>query len=82
MKTNWKISRIEKTPLFEKKTKIGHSVLSLRKYNFKTKIIHFEKFHNAKNCKRGPLKFFNIHSVAKFQKKIKGNPLETLKIFE
>ena len=33
------------------------------------KIIRFEKSHNAENCKRGALSdFFNIHSVAKFQK--------------
>ena len=46
MKTNKKKVG-EKTPIFKKKTKIGYSVLNLRKFNFKTKIIHFEKFHNA-----------------------------------
>ena len=56
-------------------------MLGLRKPNFRTKIIHFETSHNAENCKRGPLRFFNNHSVAKFQKKLKGNPLETLKNF-
>ena len=54
MKTNSKKSRIEKTAVF-KKTKIGYSVLGLRKPNFKTKIIRFEKSHNAENCKRGAL---------------------------
>ena len=39
----------------KKKTKIGYSVLGLKKPNFKTKIIRFEKSHNAKNCKRGAL---------------------------
>ena len=40
----------------------------LRKPNFNTKNIPFEKRHNAGNCERGdPLRFFNIHSVAKFQ---------------
>ena len=29
-----------------------------------------------KTVKGGPLRFFNNHSVAKFQKKLKGNPLE------
>ena len=44
-------------------------MLGLRKPNFKTKIIRFQKSHNARNCKRGALSdFFNIHSVAKFQK--------------
>ena len=57
MKTNLKKSRIEKT-------KIGYGVLGLRKPNFKTNIIPFEKSHNAGNRYR----FFNIHSVAKFQK--------------
>ena len=55
-------------------------MLGLRKPNFKTKIIHFEKPHNAENCKGGPLRFFNIHSVAKFQKNRMGT-LETLKTF-
>ena len=56
-------------------------MLGLRKPNFKTKIIHFEISHNAENCKRGPFEIFNNHSVAKFQKKLKGNPLESLKNF-
>ena len=44
----------------------------------KTKIFIFgKKSHNAeKNLKGGdPLGFFNIHSVAKHQKKCKGDPL-------
>ena len=53
--------------------KYGYSVLGLKKPHFKTKIIHFEKSHDAENCKRGPLRPFEIHAVAKFQ------PLETLK---
>ena len=41
----------------------------LRKPNFNTKIIPYEKCRNAGNCERGdPLRFLNIHSVAKFQK--------------
>ena len=55
-------------------------MLGLREPNFKTKIIHFEKAHKAENCKGGPLRFFNIHSVAKFQKNRMGT-LETLKTF-
>ena len=55
---------MEKTPVFKK---VGYSVLGLRKANFKTKIIHFENSHNAKNCK------ILFHSVAKFQK-IEGGP--------
>ena len=35
--------------------KIGYSVLGMRKPNFRTKIIHFEKSQNAENCKRGRL---------------------------
>ena len=48
-------------------------MLGLRKPNFKTKIIHFEKSHNAENCKRGLFEILNIHSFAKFQK-IEGGP--------
>ena len=48
-------------------------MLGLKKPNFRTEIIHFEISHNAENC--------NKHSVAKFQKKLKGNPLESLKNF-
>ena len=33
-----------------------------------------------KTVKGGPLRFFNNHSVAKFQK-MKGNPLKSLKFF-
>ena len=41
----------------------------LRKPNFNTKIITFDKCHNVGNCERGdPLRLFNILSVAKFQK--------------
>ena len=45
-----------------------------------TKNNHFEKSHNVENCKRGdPLGFLKIQFVAKYQKKMKGDPLETLK---
>ena len=50
-------------------------MLGLRKPNFKTKIIHFEISHNAENCKGGAFQIFNNHSVAKFQKKIEGEPI-------
>ena len=53
-------------------------MLGLRKPNFKTKIIHFEISHNGESCKRGPLRFFNDHSVAKFQK----NEGEPFGVFE
>ena len=57
-------------------------MLGLRKPNFKTKIIPFEKSHNAENCKRGPLRLFKTHSVAKFQK-TEGRPFGIFrKIFE
>ena len=39
------------------------------------------KFHQFYSAKKYPLRFFNNHSVAKFQKKLKGNPLESLKNF-
>ena len=79
---NFKKSRIEKTPLFfKKKTKIEYNVLRLRKRNIKTKVIPFEKSHNAENSKMGPFEIFNIHFVAKFQKKLKGDPMESLKNF-
>ena len=35
----------------------------------------FEQCHSAEKCKRGdPLRFFDIHCVAKHQKKLKGGP--------
>ena len=62
--------------------KIGYSVLVLRKPNFTTKNIQFAKSHNAKNCQRGnPLRFLNIHSVAKYQKELKGEPFWDIKKF-
>ena len=51
MKANFKKSH-RKTRSFKK---IGYSVLALRKPNFKTKIIPFEKSHKAENCERGAL---------------------------
>ena len=58
-------------------------MLGLRKPKLRTKNIPFEKSRNAENCKRGTLSdFLNIHSVANFQKKVKGEPLESLKSFE
>ena len=35
----------------------------------------FEQCHSAEKCKRGdPLRFFDIHCVAKHQKKLKEGP--------
>ena len=43
------------------------------KKNFFNEI--FEQCHSAEKCKRGdPLRFFDIHCVAKHQKKLKGGP--------
>ena len=62
-------------------TKIGYSMLGLRKPNFNTKIIPFEKFHNAGKFEKGDFsRFFYIHYVAKFQKN-EGDSLESLKKF-
>ena len=41
-------SHLENTPVF-KKTKVEYRVLGLKKTNFRTKIFHFEKSHNAEN---------------------------------
>ena len=36
--------------------------------------------HSVEKCKKGnPLKFFTIRSLAKYQKKVNGGPLETKK---
>ena len=57
-------------------------MLGLRKPNFKTKINPFENLTMPKTVKGGPMKFFNIPSVAKFQK-TEGGPFGVLrKIFE
>ena len=50
----------------------------------KTKIFIFgKKSHNAEKTERGdPLGFFNIHSVAKHQKKMQGDPLGKKFFFE
>ena len=50
--------------------KFGYRVLGLRKPNFKTKNIHFEK----------SLGFLNFHSVAKYQKN-EGGPFGNIKKF-
>ena len=61
-----------------KTTKIGYGVPDPRKPNFNTKIIPFEKCHNARNCEReDPSR--NILSVEKFQKNEGGgDSLESL----
>ena len=43
-------------------------MLGLRKANFKTKIIRLKNLTMPKTVKGGTLRFFNIHSVAKFRK--------------
>ena len=77
MKTNY--TKRKKAPVFTKK--IGFRVLGLRKPNFKTKIIHFEKSHNAENCKRGLFDIFQHPFFCEISKKMKGNPLQSLKNF-
>ena len=78
MKTNLKSHR-KNTRLIKKQ--IGYSALGLRKPNFRTKIIPFEKSHNAENCKRGPFEIFSTSILLQNFKKKKGNPLQTLKNF-
>ena len=58
MKTNFKKKSHRKNTGLLEKTKIGYSVLGLKKPNFKTNIIPFEKSQNAENCKRGPFEIF------------------------
>ena len=47
----------------------------------KTKNDHFELSHSDEKCRRGALGFFNIPSVAKYQKTRTGDSFETLKNF-
>ena len=53
-------------------------MLGLRKPNFKTRIIPFEKSHNAENCKRGP---FEIFLASILLQKIGGGPFGVFKKF-
>ena len=55
-------------------------MLGLRKPNFKTKMIHFEKSHNAENCERGLFEIFSHPLCCKISKSLKGDPLETEKL--
>ena len=56
---------------------------NIKKIEKNLKIENFEKSHSAeKSEKKGPLGFFNIRSVARYQTKRTGDPLETLKKFE
>ena len=66
LRTNLK-KVLEKTPVL----KFGYGLMGLRKPYFETKNIHFKKSHKAENV--NPLRFLNIHSVAKYQK-IEGEP--------
>ena len=57
-------------------------MLGLRKPNFKTKSITFEKSHKAENCERGVLSdFLTFILLRYFKKKLKGDHLETSKKF-
>ena len=47
-------------------------MLGLKKPNFKTKIIRFEKSHNAKNCRRGHFEIFLTSILLQNTKKMKG----------
>ena len=49
-------------------------MLGLRKPNFKTKIITFEKSHKAENCERGVLRDFLTSILLRYFKKIEGGP--------
>ena len=59
-------------------------MLGLRKPNFKTKIIPFEKSHSAENCERGrALRDFLASILLQNFKQLKGTLwLESSKIFE
>ena len=46
-------------------------MLGLRKLNFQTKIIRFEKSHNAENCKRGHFEIFLTSILLQNFKKLK-----------
>ena len=66
-------SGIEKTPVL--KNRIG--IQRAEKINFETKNNHFEKSHNAKNCKCGDLScFLEIQFAAKFFLKIERGTLQ------
>ena len=49
-------------------------MLGLRKPNFKTKSITFEKSHKAENCERGVLSDFLTFILLRYFKKIEGGP--------
>ena len=56
-------------------------MLRLRKPNFNTKIIPFEKYHNAENCKKGPFEIFLTSILLQHFKKLKGDRLESSENF-
>ena len=66
MRTNWKKSRIEKTPVLKKKQNTDIACWH-QENNFKT-IFILKNLTMPKTVKGDPLRFFNIHSVAKYQK--------------
>ena len=49
-------------------------MLGLRKPNFKTKSITFEKSHKAENCERGVLSDYLTFILLRYFKKIEGGP--------
>ena len=67
-------SSIEKTPV-SKKQNSDIACWASENLILRQKLFDLKNLTMPKTVKGGPLRFFNNHSVAKFQKKIEGEPI-------
>ena len=73
-------SRREKTHAgLEKKTKIGYSVLGLRKPNLRQKVLILKNLTMPNTVKGGPFEIFQHPFCCKISKKLKGGPFGDIK---
>ena len=80
MKANLK-SSIEKTPVFKKKQNSDIAGWASENLIPRQKLFILKFLTMPKTVKGGPLRFFNNHSVAKFQKKIEVEPIGVFEKF-
>ena len=73
-------SSLEKTSVF-KRTNSDIACWASENLISRQKLFILKFLTMPKTVKGGPLKFFNDHSVAKFQKKIEGEPIEFFENF-
>ena len=73
-------SSIEKTPVFKEKQNSDIACWASENLIVRQELFILKFLTMPKTVKGGPLRFFSNHSVAKFQKKIEGEPSKQKKM--